>query len=620
MDQRVPLGVTLDGPEHARALVWAPRARRVTLVLEDGAGGASGSEMRMEALGDGYFGAEWAGAHAGLLYRFRLDDGPSLPDPASRSQPKGIHGPSEVIQPAAFPWSATGWRGIARRDLVLYEIHVGTFTDEGTFDAAQIWIPRLAELGVTAVEIMPVAAFPGERNWGYDGVFPYAVQTSYGGMEGLQRLVDALHRAGLAAVLDVVYNHVGPEGNILTEYGPYFTDAYRTPWGSAVNFSDAESDHVRRFFLESARYLVETARLDGLRVDAVHAIVDPTARPFLAELTDDLHGFAAQRGVPLHLLAESAANDPAVVAPTESGGLGFDAIWNDDFHHALHARLTGERRGYYVDYGELADIAQALGEGFVLGGRYSAFYRRRHGRSSRDLASDRMIVFAQNHDQVGNRARGDRLSTLLPFEALKLAAGTVLLSPYLPLLFMGEEYGETAPFLFFTSHTEPAIIEAVRKGRRSEFPDEPGSDVPDPQDPASFARSKARGDRGTASDRGRTLWAFYQRLLALRRRFGLPGRGGIDRVRAGPDGGPLLSCLAGPAGGGTFWMLSNFAAASSSLQPETAPFTGSAVLVSSDERWAGPGRGCSDAVREGEPVQGQLGPFAFVVYARAPEG
>ncbi len=455
----VPLG---DG--RCRFRVWAPWAETVHVHLLT-------PQERLSLLSpepNGYHCGVIDNVDPGALYRYRLDAGLERPDPAARFQPQGVHGPSQVTD-ARFDWTDNGWRGPPLRRYVIYELHVGTFSPEGTFDGVIEQLADLATLGITAVELMPVAQFPGHRNWGYDGVYPFAVQNSYGGPTALKRLINACHANKLAVVLDVVYNHLGPEGNYLSEFGPYFTDAYRTPWGTPLNFDGPHSDEVRRFFVENALCWVTEFHVDALRLDAVHAMVDFSARPFLEELAHAVHLKSRSLGRRVHLIAESALNDTRLTRPAGRGGMGLDAQWNDDLHHALHAVVTGERQGYYGDFGEFEQLLKALREGFVYSGEYSIFRKRRHGISSRDTPAHRLVVFAQNHDQVGNRKRGDRLTRRLPGEALKMMAGVILLSPYLPLLFMGEEYGETAPFPFFTSHSDPDLIEAVRRGRRAEW-------------------------------------------------------------------------------------------------------------------------------------------------------
>ena len=509
MDAR--LGATVEG-DSTRFLVWAPVADRVVLRLL----GPPERRVPMEPVGGGYHEALVPDAPAGSRYGFELGPGPAHADPASRSQPEGVHGPSAVVSDA-FPWTDREWSGLALQDVVLYEIHVGAFTPEGTFEGVIPRLPDLADLGVTAIELMPVAQFPGTRNWGYDGVFPFAAQTSYGGPDGLRRLVDACHARGLACILDVVYNHLGPEGNRLADFGPYFTDAARTPWGPAVNMDGRGSDAVRRFFLESALCWIEDAHVDGLRLDSIHAITDRSARPFLEELADEVHASARRLGRRVHLIAEDPRNDARIVRPAEAGGMGLDAVWSDDVHHALHAYLTRERSGYYADFGSFDRVRTALDEGIVYTGQPSAYWGHRRGRVFEGVQSEQLVVYAQNHDQVGNRARSDRLSTLLPPEAQRLVAALVLLSPFTPLLFMGEEYGETAPFLFFTDHGDPGLGEAVRRGRKAEFAAFGWTaELPDPQAPSTFDRSRLRWETRTEGAHA-ALLAYDRALLGLRR-------------------------------------------------------------------------------------------------------
>jgi maltooligosyltrehalose trehalohydrolase len=418
-----------------------------------------------------------------------------------------------------FPWQDDHWFGLPLQDHVLYELHVGAFTSEGTFEAIIPHLEDLRSLGITAVELMPLAQFPGECNWGYDGVYPFAVQNSYGGPEGLKRLVNACHQKGLAVVLDVVYNHLGPEGNYLGNFAPYFTDRYRTPWGAAVNFDGAESDHVRRFFIENALYWITEFHVDSLRIDAVHAILDFSACPFLEELALAVHETAEEVNRRIYVIAESALNDSRVIGSQETGGYGLDAQWNDDFHHALHTLLTGEQSGYYMDFGHLEDLAQAFRQGYVYAGKYSPYRRRRHGNSSSHIPARQFVVFSQNHDQVGNRMMGERLSELVSFERLKLTAGVMLLSPFIPLLFMGEEHGETAPFPYFVSHSDPRLIEAVRKGRKAEFASFGWVAEPlDPQDRATFQRAKVNHNLRHEGHH-RVLADFYHELIRLRKQI-----------------------------------------------------------------------------------------------------
>jgi maltooligosyltrehalose trehalohydrolase len=402
-------------------------------------------------------------------------------------------------------------------DYVIYELHVGTFTDAGTFDAVVPHLAALRSLGVTAIELMPVAQFPGSRNWGYDGTYMYAPQNSYGGPEGLRRLVDAAHAAGLAVVLDVVYNHLGPEGNYLDAFAPYFTDVYRTPWGRAVNYDGPHSDEVRRYVIDNALYWITEYHIDALRLDAIHGIYDFGAEHVLAGMTRAVHDRASASGRTVCLIAESDLNDPRVVRSRDEHGLGFDAQWSDDLHHAVHAALTGENSGYYVDFGGVAAVAEALAVPFVRAGKYSRHRRRTHGKAATGISRDHFVVCIQNHDQIGNRAAGDRLATLLSPARLRLAAALLLLSPYVPLMFMGEEYAETRPFNYFVSHGDAALVEAVRKGRRAEFATFGwGDSIPDPASEATFAASRL--DRAVATEpRHAAVLALYRDLLSLRR-------------------------------------------------------------------------------------------------------
>ncbi len=509
--------------------LWGPLVEEVEVQILDAAGSVSAahatptspqqgrSRVRLKRSDNGYHRGIIDGVQPGARYLYCLDGKMDRPDPASKFQPEGVHCPSEIIDPKCLNGEDKDWKGLSLEDYIIYEVHVGTYTAQGTFEAI---IPRLDELktlGVTAIELMPVAQFPGNRNWGYDGVYPFAVQNGYGGPSGMRKLVEACHQRELAVVLDVVYNHLGPEGNYLADFAPYFTDQYRTPWGRAINFDGPESDEVVRFFIENALYWLRDFHIDALRLDAIHGIVDSNAQPFLQLLAKEVREFARQSGRKIHLIAESDLNDTRVIRPAESGGYGLDAQWSDDFHHALHTLLTGERTGYYEDFGKLEHLRKALEEGFVYSGQYSNHRRRRHGNSSREVPAQQFVVSAQNHDQVGNRLFGDRLSTLLSFEALKLAAGMVLLSPFIPLLFMGEEWGERAPFLYFNSHSDAALIEAVRRGRREEFAAFRWEGEPlDPQDEATYLNSKVDHTL-KQRDPHEKLWRYYQELIKLRK-------------------------------------------------------------------------------------------------------
>ena len=525
--------------------VWSPTAESLEAVVESGE--AKGTYPLFRKAGD-VWKALVPRMAAGDDYRLRIDgEDPLVPDPVSRFQPEGVHGPSRVVDPAAFRWTDEGWRGIEMADVVVYELHVGTFTEEGTFDAAIPRLRHLRDLGVTAVELLPVAQFPGERNWGYDGVGLYAVQHSYGGPDGLRRLVDAAHAEGLAVILDVVYNHLGPEGNYLPRFGPYFTDRYRTPWGEALNYDGPDSDEVRRFVIDNARHWVQEYHVDGLRLDAVHGIFDFGALHLLEELAGEVRRVAEARGRRALIIAESDLNDPRLVRGGDRGGYGLDAQWSDDFHHAVHAALTGERRGYYEDFGELRHVAVSLAERFVYAGTRSAHRRRRHGAKAADVPAQRFVVSCQNHDQVGNRAAGDRFGALLDGAGLRLAAALLLFNPYVPMLFMGEEWGETNPFQYFTSHGDAALADAVREGRRREFASFGWDEgVPDPQDERTFRRSKLDWSK-LERDPHRGVLALYRDLLVLRRSQGAlrPGAARID-VRFDASAGWVALHLAAP--------------------------------------------------------------------------
>ena len=517
------LGSHYLGDRQCAFTLWAPLLKQVAVHL------VAPEDRLIPMIRDerGYWHATVTGIEPGALYFYQWDGETDRPDPVSHSQPQGVHGPSRVVD-HAFAWTDSGWQPPPLTQWVMYELHVGTYTAEGTFDAIIPRLPELRELGINALELLPVAQCPGDRNWGYDGVYPWAAQESYGGVEGLKRLVDACHREGLAVIMDVVYNHLGPEGNYLWGLGTYFTNQYRTPWGDAVNYDGPHSPGVREYVVGNTRYWFETCHCDALRLDAVHAIYDFGARHILAELAEAAADCGQRQGRPFYLIAESDLNDPRIVRPSATGGYGLDAQWSDDFHHALHTVLTGERHGYYEDFGALEQLARAYRRPFVYAWDYSPHRQRFHGDEPGDCPAWRFVVCSQNHDQVGNRALGERLSGLLPFPALKLAAAAVLLSPYLPLLFMGEEYGEPRPFLYFISHGDQGLIEGVREGRKKEFAAfHAAGEAPDPQSEKTFEDSKLQWDLGKTGRHGQ-LRAFYRELLRLRRE--LPALARLDNA------------------------------------------------------------------------------------------
>jgi maltooligosyltrehalose trehalohydrolase len=505
-------GVIPVGADTARFRVWAPKAKAVELVLRP-----DGEEERlpMSEIGRGVFECLTRLPGVGDRYGYALDGGAILADPLSKWQPDGIHAPSAVIFPEHWAWNEEGWKGIEQRDLVFYELHVGTFTPEGTFDAIIPRIDALRELGISAIELMPVAQFPGRRSWGYDGVFPFAPQDSYGGPLGLKRLVEACHQKGMAVFLDVVYNHFGPEGNVLPVYGDYLTEKTKTDWGEAVNFDDRGCDAVRAFVLENVRMWIRDYRFDGLRLDAADQIYDRSPRHILSEIAEVAHDEGAKLGKPVHLFAETDQND----APQYLHGYGLDGHWNDDFHHAAHVVLTGETGGYYVDFADgpkaLAKVYSCV---FLNDGTYSPFRDRRHGTKATEFSGDRFVAFTQNHDQVGNRMKSDRYAATLSPAAVRQAAGILLLAPRLPLIFMGQEYGETNPFPFFCDFSRPELIDAVREGRAAEFAAF-GWPEPPPDPFAESTRDSAILSWGWETPQREGLRQLYRELLRLRRRW-----------------------------------------------------------------------------------------------------
>ncbi len=491
--------------------VWAPAPEVVVLQVD-------GRSLPMEPANGGWWQLDVDDAGPGSRYGFSLDGGPVRPDPRSPFQPDGIAGLSEVVDHGAFEWHDEHWRGLALPGAVLYELHVGTFSPTGTFDGVIEHLPHLVDLGIDAIELMPVAEGSGRWGWGYDGVDLFAPHHAYGGPAGLHRLVDACHAAGLGVVVDVVYNHLGPAGNHLSELGPYFTDRHRTPWGDAVSFDGPDSQEVRTFVIDNALHWLSDFHCDGLRLDAVHAIADDSAFHVLEELGLAVEALGAHMRKPLFVIAESDLNEPRLVRSRDAGGFGLDAAWADDWHHAVHTALTGEADGYYVDFDDPDALPSALAQAWVLDGRWSQSRQRAHGRPPTGLAASRFVVCTQNHDQVGNRALGERLSALVSQDRLLVAAALLLTSPFVPLLFQGEEWAASTPFQYFTDHADPELADAVREGRRSEFaafgwdPDA----VPDPQDPATFERSRLDWSEPEQDGHARVL-SWYRTLLALRR-------------------------------------------------------------------------------------------------------
>jgi len=504
------IGLNFNHSLDAMVKVWAPLAEKVALKVEDQ------EPLYLYNDNNGYFSLVTTAVKPGDRYWIMLDDQDPLPDPASLAQPDGVHGASMAVD-LKYNWNDASWVNPALNNYLIYELHTGTFSPESDFSGIERRLDHLKDLGITAIELMPVGSFPGGRNWGYDGVFLYAVQQSYGGPEGLQRLVDACHKKGLAVILDVVYNHLGPEGNYLSSFGPYFTDKYHTPWGNAINFDDKDCDGVREFMIENALMWFRDFHIDALRLDAVHAIKDFSAVHLLQEIRQQTDLLMEQSGRRHYLIAESDLNDPRYISPVNQNGLGMDAQWVDEFHHALRVAAGEERKGYYLDFVGLPDLAKSYLDAYVYTGAYSAERQRKFGKEARLHPGAQFIVFSQNHDQIGNRLLGERSSTLYGFEVQKLLAAAVLFSPYLPMLFMGEEWGETNPFNYFVSHTDQALIEMVRQGRKKEFAAMHAEDTAiDPQAEETFKASKLNWTLLSVA-KHQTLFQFYKTLISLRK-------------------------------------------------------------------------------------------------------
>lgn len=581
--------------------VWAPEAKSLSISILH----PEQKNVPLSPEEFGYWSAVVDGVEPGTLYFYNINGEKQRPDPASQSQPEGVHGPSEVVQ-HDFAWTDQSWKGIALKDMLLYELHTGTFTPEGTFEAIIPKLDHLLELGINAIEIMPISQFPGSRNWGYDGVFPFAAQNSYGGVEGLKKLVNACHSKGIAVVLDVVYNHMGPEGNYLNDYGPYFTDKYSTPWGKSLNFDDEHCDEVRNFFIQNALMWFRDFHIDGLRLDAVHAIKDLSAKHFLQELSLEVKALGKEVNKEVVLIAECDLNDPKFINPVEKNGFGLDGQWVDEFHHSLRSLITGEVDGYYADFGTFEHLRKAFADTFVYSGQYSEHRKKTFGAYPRENPYSQFVVFGQNHDQVGNRMLGDRITHLVSFEALKLIAGTYILSPYVPMLFMGEEYGEENPFQYFISHTDKELVEAVRKGRKKEFEYfNWQGEVPDPQSEDTFNKCKLnwafRQDK-----KKEILFNFYKEIIRIRKThpaFKNDQRGSM-KVEADESKGLLIIRkfkTTREERSADLCIIYNY------KEDTNFSFTASSgdwrkTLDSSDTRWSGPGNESSASVKAGEKV------------------
>jgi maltooligosyltrehalose trehalohydrolase len=505
------IGAVVD-ENNTLVRIWAPKAKSLELVLP-----ATGQKLPMSEENFGYWTCASELLTEGITYQVVMDGGPPLPDPASVFQPEGVHGPSSVTDLQAFVWTDQHWKNPELKDYILYELHTGTFSDSGDFDGIEEKLDHFVLLGVNAIELMPLGQFPGNRNWGYDGVFPFAVQNSYGGPKGLQKLVNACHMKGIAVIVDVVYNHLGPEGNYLGSYGPYFTNKYNTPWGPAINFDDAGCDAVRRYFIENALMWFRDFHVDALRMDAVHAIRDFSPVHILRDIREHVDQLMQATGKDHYLIVELDLNDKRFIDPKTEGGFGMDAQWIDEFHHALRVTAGGETTGYYSDFNGIAHLAKSYKDAYVYDGQYSPHRDKLFGVKVERHPGHQFVVFSQNHDQVGNRMLGERSSQLVSFEMQKLMAGAVLVSPFLPMLFMGEEWSEPNPFLYFVSHTDPDLAEAVRKGRKEEFAAfHAQGEAPDPMSEKTFHQSKLQW-KILQKDPHSIMFSFYQEMIRLRK-------------------------------------------------------------------------------------------------------
>ena len=506
------IGVNFNNSDEAEVLVWAPKATTLSLVID-----GEEDPLQMHPAEYGYWKLITPILKKGSRYKFQINDAVTYPDPASISQPAGVHNSSEAIDLTEFEWTDSTWNNPPLDDYIFYELHTGTFTQKGTFEGIEEKLSYLKELGITAIEIMPIAQFPGERNWGYDGVFPFAVQHSYGGAKALQQLVNACHNTGLAVVLDVVYNHLGPEGNYLDNYGNYFTNKYHTPWGKALNFDDAWCDGVRHYFIENVLMLFRDFHIDALRLDAVHAIKDFSPKHILREIKEKVNELMEATGKKHYLVIETDLNDNRYINPIEQHGLGMDAQWLDDFHHALRVTAVNERIGYYQDFNGIHHLAKSYTDAYVYDGMYSAHRKKIFGVKASENEGKQFVVYSQNHDQVGNRMLGERTSQLVSIEMQKVMAGAVLISPYLPMLFMGEEYGEANPFLYFVNHTDDELTQAVTQGRKKEFAEfYPNDEAPDPNALETFLKSKLQWD-ASKQERQQFILNYYKQFIALRK-------------------------------------------------------------------------------------------------------
>lgn len=586
--------------------VWAPFAENVDLLIT----APTPSNIPLKRFELGYWSTKVSDIEPGTLYYYSLNKNLKRPDPASLSQPEGVHGASEVVDLHAFQWTDGSWNSMLLRDMIIYELHVGSFTQEGTFAGVVSKLGYLKELGINAIEIMPVAQFPGSRNWGYDGVYPFAVQDSYGGVSGLKMLVDACHNEGIAVILDVVYNHMGPEGNYLSEFGPYFTDKYSTPWGKAINFDDAYCDPVRSFFLQNALMWFRDFHIDALRLDAVHAIKDLSAKHFLKELTGKTKKLEQAEGRRFQFIAESDLNDVRYINAPEKGGFALHSQWVDEFHHALHSVVTGEKTGYYSDFGSMELLKKAFTDTYVYNGTYSDHRKKFFGSDASANPGSQFVIFTQNHDQVGNRMMGERLSSLVSFEMLKAIAGTMFVAPYIPMLFMGEEYGEENPFMYFVSHTDENLVQAVREGRKREFEAfHIEGETPDPQAEETLRRSSLQWNY-EENPNSKALFEFYKHLIHLRKNHKVLKHTNKKNLKANAFEDTKVLTLerwvedpAAEWGTSSVFVVINYSKSDVDVLLHVNEGNWTKVLDSSDVEWKGPGRGSENIAQADDQIK-----------------
>jgi maltooligosyltrehalose trehalohydrolase len=576
------IGVNYTNPDHADVLLWAPLAKNVQLVLKDG------NNIPLEENGFGYWYTSTSDLRPGDRYKFQVNDQDPLPDPASLSQPDGVHEYSRAVDIRQFSWQDEQWNNIPLSEYIIYELHTGTFSASGDFSGIIPSLDHLLELGVNAIEIMPVAQFPGARNWGYDGVFPFAVQSSYGGPEKLQELVQACHQKGIAVILDVVYNHVGPEGNYFGQYGPFFTDKYQTPWGQAINFDDEYCDGVRDYFIENVLMWFRDFHIDALRMDAVHAIKDLSATHILQDIRKHVDRYMESSGKSHHLIIECDLNDPRFLDGPEKNGFGMDAQWIDEFHHALRVTAGEPAAGYYEDFGGIKLLEKSYQDAYVYDGQYSAHRKKLFGKPAGEHNGSAFIVFSQNHDQVGNRMLGERSGTLYSFEMQKLLAGAVICSPFIPMLFMGEEWGETNPFLYFVSHTDQELNMMVRKGRKAEFAAfHSQGEAPDPDKEETFLNSKLQWEL-LQQEIHQTMFKYYKELIALRKSHPALHNNNRNQVQARSYEQENCLVLKRWEGEETSYCFMNFSKDPQRLSLDEASGTLVPLLNSAEAKWNGP--------------------------------